>query len=109
VVVQRAGMIVGSSTMSDNSEQRFFGPTGQMFVSTRFVSFDERFSVLHGRDDPSVIPVSSLVKGQLTTATKHRVLLTPYRWTEGQVVRVLSMGLDSKKAAAWWWKQNCGC
>jgi len=104
-----AGMIVGSSMASDNSEHAFLYTNGQMFdLNTLCDLSASGFSVL---TVAKTISDSCLIIGEGITnkGEKHAFLLTPLAVDGGQWSYVCCQWVWIQTGGGWWWETGCGC
>jgi probable HAF family extracellular repeat protein len=104
-----AGMIVGSSTTSDNSEHAFLYANGQMFDLNTLCDLSKSdFRVL---TVAKTINDSCLIVGEgiTTNGAKHAFLLTPIPVAGGQWSYVCCQWVWIQEGGGWWWESNCGC
>lgn len=104
-----AGMIVGSSTASDNSEHAFLYTNGQMFDLNALCDLSTSdFAVL---TVAKTISDSCLIIGEgvTTNGEKHAFLLTPIPVDGGQWSYVCCQWVWIQEGGGWWWETGCGC
>ncbi len=104
-----AGMIVGSSTASDNSEHAFLYTNGQMFdLNTLCDLSTSNFNVLTAA---KTISDSCLIIGEGITndGQKHAFLLAPLAVDGGQWSYVCCQWVWIQTGGGWWWETGCGC
>ena len=104
-----AGMIVGSSTASDNSERAFLYTNGQMFdLNTLCDLSTSDFNVL---TVARTISDSCLIIGEGVTnnGQKHAFLLTPLPVDGGQWSDNCCQWVWIQVGGGWWWETGCGC
>ena len=107
--VNNAGMIVGSSTTSDNSEHAFLYYSGQIFdLNTMCDLSQSDFKVL---SLAKAINDSCLITGEgiTTNGDKHAFLLTPSEVAGGQWSYACCQWVWIQDGGGWWWESNCGC
>jgi probable HAF family extracellular repeat protein len=104
-----AGMLVGGSTMSDNSEHAFLYYSGQMFDLNTLCDLSQSdFKVL---TVAKAINDSCLITGEgiTTNGEKHAFLLTPLEAAGGQWSYACCQWVWIQDGGGWWWESNCGC
>ena len=104
-----AGMIVGSSTTSDNAEHAFLFAQGQMFdLNTLCDLATSDFRVLtvaRAINDSCVI----IGEGITTNGSKHAFMLTPLQVAGGQWSYLCCQWVWMQQGGGWWWEESCGC
>lgn len=104
-----SGMVVGSSTMSDNTEHAFLYAGGQIFdLNTLCDLAQSDFRVLtvaKAISDSCVI----IGEGITTNGDKHAFMLTPLSVDGGQWSYVCCQWCWIQEGGGWWWEANCGC
>jgi probable HAF family extracellular repeat protein len=104
-----AGMIVGSSTASDNSERAFLYTNGQMFDLNTLCDLSQSdFKIL---TVARTISDSCLIIGEgiTTNGQKHAFLLTPLPVDGGQWSYVCCQWVWIQQGGGWWWETGCCC
>jgi len=104
-----AGMIVGSSTASDNSERAFLYTNGQMFDLNTLCDLSQSdFKIL---TVARTISDSCLIIGEGITnnGQKHAFLLTPLPVDGGQWSYVCCQWVWIQTGGGWWWESGCCC
>ena len=104
-----AGMIVGSSTASDNSERAFLYTNGQMFDLNTLCDLSQSdFKILAVA---RTISDSCLIIGEgiTTNGQKHAFLLTPLPVDGGQWSYVCCQWVWIQQGGGWWWETGCCC
>lgn len=103
------GMIVGSSTMSDNSPHAFLYTENQMFDLNTLCDLSKSdFKVL---TSATSISDSCLIIGEGLTnnGDKHAFLLTPLSVEGGQWSYNCCQWIWIQEGDGWWWEESCGC
>ena len=104
-----AGMIVGSSTASDNSPHAFLYVNGQMFDLNTLCDLSQTdFRVLTAAKS---ISDSCLIIGEGITnnGDNHAFLLAPLSVAGGQWSYACCQWVWIQDGGGWWWESNCGC
>jgi probable HAF family extracellular repeat protein len=104
-----AGMIVGSSTTSDNAEHAFLYVEGQMFDLNDLCDLSQSdFRVL---TVAKTINDSCLIVGEGITnnGDKHAFLLTPVAVGGGQWSYACCQWIWTEEGGGWCWESGCGC
>ena len=104
-----AGMIVGSSTVSDNSEHAFLYSNGQMFDLNTLCDLSQSgFKVLTVAT--SISDSCLIIGGGITTnGDKHAFLLTPVSVAGGNWSYNCCQWVWIQQGGGWWWETGCGC
>jgi probable HAF family extracellular repeat protein len=104
-----AGMIVGSSATSDNSEHAFLFVNGQMFDLNTLCDLSQGdfkvLTVAKAINDSCVI----IGEGITTNGDKHAFMLTPLSVQGGQWSYRCCEWVWIEEGGGWWWEENCGC
>ena len=104
-----AGMIVGSSTASDNSERAFLYTNGQMFDLNALCDLSTSdFNIL---TVATSISDSCLIIGEGITnnGEKHAFLLKPLAVDGGTWSYNCCQWVWIQQGTGWWWETGCGC
>src|ERR1700704_1638052 len=107
--VNAAGMIVGSSTTSDNSEHAFLYTNGQIFDLNTLCDLSQSdFKVLTVAT--SISDSCLIIGGGITTnGQKHAFLLTPVSVAGGHWSYNCCQWIWKQDGGGWCWESNCGC
>lgn len=104
-----AGMIVGSSTTSDNSEHAFLYANDQMFDLNTLCDLSQSdfkvLTVARTISDSCII----IGDGITTNGDKHAFMLTPLTVAGGQWYYQCCQWVWIQEGGGWWWEENCGC
>ncbi|HEX7517525.1 MAG TPA: hypothetical protein VF345_09585, partial [Chthoniobacterales bacterium] len=104
-----AGMIVGSSTMTDGSEHAFLYVGGQMYDLNTLCDLSVTdFKVL---TVAKTISDSCLIIGEGITnnGDKHAFLMTPTPVDGGQWSYACCKWVWIQEGGGWWWETDCHC
>ncbi len=107
--VNASGMIVGSSTASDNADHAFLYADGQMFDLNALCDLAQSdFRIL---TIAKAISDSCLIIGEGITndGNKHAFLLTPLQVEGGKWSYACCQWVWIPDGGGWWWETNCGC
>jgi len=104
-----AGMIVGSSTLSDGTEHAFLFVKGQMYDLNALCDLSlSNFKVL---TLAKTISDSNLIIGEGVTLNgeKHGFLMTPTEVDGGNWSYLCCKWVWIQKGGGWWWDTECHC
>jgi probable HAF family extracellular repeat protein len=104
-----AGMIVGSSTLSDNTEHAFLFVGGQMYDLNTLCDISlSNFKVL---TVAKTISDSNRIIGEGITldGEKHAFLLTPTPVDGGSWSYLCCKWVWKQQGGGWWWDTDCHC